>query len=143
MESHNRIIAGCGFHHVAVRVHDFDAAVRFYKALGMSEKHTWGDGTSRVVLMDTGDGNYIEILAGGAPGEKPQWGEGAALVHVALRTSDVDAATEIAKAAGAIVTLPPKDATLGRPGGKQVNVRVSFLQAPGGEVVEFFKSSEL
>jgi catechol 2,3-dioxygenase-like lactoylglutathione lyase family enzyme len=143
MESHNRIIAGCGFHHVAVRVHDFDAAVRFYKALGMSEAHAWGEDNRRVVLMDTGDGNYIEILAGGAAGEKPQWGEGAALVHVALRTTDVNAATEIAKAAGAIVTLPPKDATLGRPGGKQANVRISFVHAPGGEVIEFFQSREL
>jgi glyoxylase I family protein len=143
MESHNRIIAGCGFHHVAVRVHDFDAAVRFYKALGMSEAHAWGEDNRRVALMDTGDGNYIEILAGGAAGEKPQWGEGAALVHVALRTTDVDAATEIAKAAGAIVTFPPKDATLGRPGGKQVNVRISFVHAPGGEVIEFFQSREL
>ena len=62
---------------------------------------------------------------------------------MALRTTDVDAATEIARAAGAIVTLPPKDATLGRPGGKQVNVRVSFVHAPGGEVIEFFQSREL
>jgi glyoxylase I family protein len=143
MENHNRKIGGCGFHHVAVRVHDFDAAVRFYKALGMTEAHGWGEDAHRVVLMDTGDGNYIEILAGGAPGEKPPWGEGAALAHVALRTTDVDAATETAKLAGAVIMLGPKDATLGRAGGKQVTVRLSFVHAPGGEVIEFFQSREL
>ena len=71
MESHNRAIAGCGFHHFVVQVHDFDAAIRFYKALGMSEAHSWGEDNYRAVLMDTGDGNYMEILAGGARGRNP------------------------------------------------------------------------
>jgi glyoxylase I family protein len=143
MESHNRVVSGCGFHHVAVRVHDFDASTKFYKALGMTETLAWGKDDHRAALFDTGDGNYMEIFAGGAPGAKPAWGEGAALIHVALRAADVDAATQAAQAAGAVVTHPPEDVAINGVEGRQVNVRIAFVHAPGGEVIEFFHSRDL
>ena len=143
MEGHNRVVPGCGFHHVALRVHDFDASVKFYKALGMTEAVLWGEGDYRAILFDTGDGNYIELFAGGKPGEKPQWGEGASWIHVALRTTDVEGATQKAVAAGAVLSKPPFDAVLGKAGARQVKVRISFVHAPGGEVVEFFNSADL
>ncbi len=143
MQSRNRVVSGCGFHHVAVRVHDFDAATRFYKALGMTETLAWGKDDHRAAMLDTGDGNYMEIFAGGLPGEKSPSGEGAALIHVALRAKDVDATTQAAQAAGAVVTHPPKDVTIDGVDGRKVNVRIAFVQAPGGEVVEFFNSREL
>ena len=41
----NPIIAGCGFHHVAIRVAEFDATVRFYtEALGFRKAVEWGEG---------------------------------------------------------------------------------------------------
>jgi len=139
----NRIVPGCGFHHVAVRVHNFDASFEFYKALGMTVAVTWGEGDSRAALFDTGDGNYIEIFAGGKPGEKLPWGEGASWIHVALRTNDVDGATETAVKAGAVVAKPPTDVVMGKGGPRQVKVRLSFVNGPGGEVIEFFDSAEL
>ncbi|HMB95139.1 MAG TPA: hypothetical protein VKK61_03790, partial [Tepidisphaeraceae bacterium] len=54
-----------GFHHAAIKARDFDASVGFYIALGMKEKIRWGDGASRGIMLDSGDGNYIEIFAGG------------------------------------------------------------------------------
>ena len=132
----NTLLGGGGFHHVAVKVHDFDAALRFYKeALGFSEKVTWGEGDKRAAMLDTGDGSYLEVFAGG-PAEPPA---GGALVHFALRTNDVDAAIERARKAGMEVTVEPKDVTI--PSAPfQVPVRLAFFKGPGGEVIELFKN---
>lgn len=84
----NTTLGGGGFHHVAVRVHDFEAALRFYQgALGFTERIAWGEGNGRAVMLDTGDGSYLEVFAGGAPDLKPD----GPLLHVAFRTSDCDA----------------------------------------------------
>ena len=132
----NTLLGGGGFHHVAVRVHDFDAALRFYnEALGFVEKVRWGEGEKQVALLDVGDGNYLEVCAGG-PKEPPA---GGAMTHFALRTSDVDAAIERVRAAGARVRVEPQDVTLqGRP--FQLSVRIAFCKGPGGEEIEFFKN---
>jgi glyoxylase I family protein len=42
----NEKLGGGGFHHVAVRVPDFDAAMRFYQdVLGFTEKIAWARAT--------------------------------------------------------------------------------------------------
>lgn len=93
----NSTIGGGGFHHVAIRSHDFDASVEFYtKVMGFTEKIAWGEGDGRVTMLDTGDGNYLEIFANGKPGEKPE----GSVIHLALRTTDVDAVIERARSAG-------------------------------------------
>src|SRR4051812_43990303 len=100
----NDAIAGGGFHHIAIRAYDFDASLRFYtEGLGFTRRYGWGvDGRangerdSRAALLDTGDGNYLELFGGGtrphgsAPPEE-------VLLHFALRTTDTDAATERAR----------------------------------------------
>ena len=75
----NATIHGGGFHHIALRVYDFDATLKFYiDGLGFKRTYGWGtDGRangepdSRAAMLDTGDGNYLEVFAGGArkPGE--------------------------------------------------------------------------
>ena len=78
-----------GFHHVAIRVQDFDAAIAFYRdGLGFPEQIRWSDGQKMIALLDTGGGDYIEILSNGKP---PPLAEGA-WGHLALRTDDCDAA---------------------------------------------------
>lgn len=127
----NRVIGGGGFHHVAIRVHDFDASVKFYtEVLGFTERVRWGDGDKRGILLDTGDGNYLEIFAGGTPGPKPE----GAFLHLALRTDNVDAAVGVARAAGMEVTVEPKDVSLG-----PVTARVAFFKGPDGEIIELFQ----
>lgn len=127
----NRVIGGGGFHHVAIRVHDFDASVKFYtEVLGFTERVRWGEGNGRGILLDTGDGNYLEIFAGGAPGPKPE----GAFLHLALRTDNVDKAIEVARAAGMEVTVEPKDVSLGT-----VPARIAFFKGPDGEIVELFQ----
>jgi catechol 2,3-dioxygenase-like lactoylglutathione lyase family enzyme len=132
----NEKLGGGGFHHVAVRVPDFDAGVRFYRdVLGFEKKVEWGEAEKRVALLDTGDGNYVELLGGGSAGATLA----GPFLHVAIRTTDVDGAVARARAAGMEVTVEPKDVTIqGRP--FAVPVRLAFFKGPGGEVIELFQN---
>ena len=135
MAGNNLKIGGGGFHHVAMRVKNFDAVVKFYKeALGFREKITWGEGDKRAVMLDTGDGNYLEIFAGGTEGEKPE----GTVLHIAFRSNDCAAAIECARAAGAEVTIEPKELEI--KGSFTAPVKLAFCKGLGGEIIEFFES---
>ncbi len=138
MPGKNAEIGGGGFHRVAIRARDFDATIRFYtEALGFKEKIAWGEGDGRAVMLDTGDGNYLEVFAGGSDGPKPE----GAILHFALRTDDCDTALERARAAGAEVTMEPKDIDIpSRPG--PTPVRIAFCKGPDGEIIEFFQNEQ-
>jgi len=130
-----------GFHHVALRASDFEATLRFYQdGLGFVRAYGWGAGDSRAAMLDTGDGNYLEVFAGGKrpPGTEPAEG---ALLHFALRTADVDGAYTRALAAGARSQIEPKDVTIA--GEYPVPVRLAFVKGPDGEVIEFFQNDAL
>jgi glyoxylase I family protein len=141
MAHKNAVIPGCGYHHVALRVADFEATLRFYvEGLGCKPTVAWGEGERRAALLDTGDGNYVEVFAGAkrAPGEPAPEG---AVIHFALRTSDCDVAIEKARAAGAEVTVEPKSvAVFGDP---PITIRIAFCKGPDGEVIEFFQNDVL
>lgn len=136
MAGNNAIIEGCGIHHVAIRAYDFEASVKFYtEALGFTEKIAWGEGDGRAVMLDTGDGNYLEIFAGGQDGPKPE----GSILHFALRTDDCDGALERARSAGAEVTMEPKDIDIpSRP--TSTPVRIAFCKGPDGETIEFLQN---
>jgi glyoxylase I family protein len=132
----NAKIGGGGFHHVALRANDFDATVKFYtEGLGFVEKNNWGEGNKRAVLLDSGDGNYMEVFAGGTSEQIPE----GYFFHVALRSNDVDGAVAAAVAAGAIVTVEPKDVILGV--NPPTPVRIAFIKGLNGEIIEFFQST--
>jgi len=139
MSKTNTGLGGGGFHHVAIRARDFDASLRFYtEALGFGEKIRWGDADKRAVMLDVGDGNYLEIfsgrkesLAGDAP-EPP-------ILHFAIRTTNTDAAIARARAAGAIVTTEPKDVVI-KSTPRETPVRLAFCKGPDGEIIEFFQN---
>lgn len=138
MPNKNKTIGGGGFHHVAIRVHDFEASIRFYKeALGFTEKIRWGEGDKRGIMLDTGDGNYLEIFAGGTKEPKPE----GAILHFAFRTDNADAAIERARKAGMEVTVEPKSVDLQSTPGP-TPIRIAFFKGPDGEVVEFFQNEK-
>jgi catechol 2,3-dioxygenase-like lactoylglutathione lyase family enzyme len=139
MAGHNKAIGGGGFHHVAIKVANFDESVTFYtRALGFTESLRWGEGDNRAILLDCGDGNFFEIFAGGqAAGAGAKAGGGGHILHVALRSDDVDGAIARARAGGAEITMEPKDVTI--KSDPPTPVRIAFCRAPGGEVIEFFK----
>lgn len=134
MTGTNQSIRGGGIHHVALRVSDFDKSRGFYcDGLGMNEVHAWGDPGKRAAMLDTGDGSILEIFEGRP---MPQDVEGSYL-HIALRTDDCDAAVDAARAAGASVTVEPKDVDI--PSKPEYKVRIAFFTGPDGEIIEFFQ----
>jgi glyoxylase I family protein len=140
MDGKNTVIPGCGYHHVAIRASDFDGTLRFYtEGLGFRVAVGWGQGDGRAALLDTGDGNYMEVFAGGkrAPGEPVPEG---AILHYALRTTDCDAAIERARAAGATVTMEPK--TLDLDSQPKISIRIAFCRGLDGELIEFFQNDQ-
>ena len=132
----NKTIGGGGFHHVAMRVKDFGRSHRFYtQALGFKETYAWRRGEIRAAMLDTGDGNYLEIYSGA--GDRAEQ-ESLPLLHFALRTSDCDAATEAARRGGAEITVEPKDVDIPTEPGPY-RIRLSFCKGPDGELIEFFQ----
>ena len=130
-----------GFHHLALRVRDFDATLRLYQeGFGFTYVYGWGEGDSRAAMLDTGDGNYLEVFAGSQRPVGEDAPEGA-LLHFALRTPDVDAAYARALGAGARSQIAPKDIHL--PGTPPVPVRLAFVVGLDGEIVEFFQNEML
>ena len=96
----NSIIAGCGFHHVAMKVANFDQVVAFYtEGLGFSVKKQWPG----AIMLDAGDGVCLEIFPDGRFETVDN-----SYVHVAFKVDDVDAALARAAAYGAKITIPPQ-----------------------------------
>lgn len=127
-----------GFHHTALRATDFDACVGFYETLGLKKKISWGEKPKRAIMLDAGDGNYVEIFEreeGASEAEAP-------IMHFALRTDDCAALTEKARAAGATVTMEVKDLAIEADIGP-VPVRISFFKGLAGEIVELFENKIL
>jgi glyoxylase I family protein len=133
-----RPVKGPGFHHIAFRTVDFDKSVAFYdEGFGFKRAYGWGEGDSRAAMLDIGDGNYLELFAGG----KPHTGENGPLLHFAIRVPDCDTAFNRAVKAGAVVDMEPKDVDI--QGDTVVRVRIAFVKGPDGEVIEFFENETL
>jgi len=139
----NSTLGGGGFHHVAIRARDFDASVRFYTdVLGFVPTVAWGEAPKRATMLDTGDGNYLEIFERPNQPPPPADQEGA-ILHFALRTDDTDAALSRARDAGVTVTMEPTDVDIpntcdARP--SPLPVRIAFFRGPDGEVIELFQN---
>lgn len=134
--SKNRVIAGCGMHHVALQTRDWEASLRLYReVLGMSVAAEFGTPERKVVLLDMGDGSHMELFQ---PTEKtPKMGEAAPhdpFTHVALATSDARASIEHIRQAGYKVTVEPRDVALGT-----LRATIAFFLGPSGETIELFQ----
>ena len=128
----NDVLGGGGIHHVAMRVKDFDASVKFYcDVLGFKEAISWGQGDKRAIMLDTGDGSGFEIFAGG----KGHSSDGA-YMHLAVNCVDIDGVIERVRAAGMEIRTEPKDVDI--PSEPTTSVRLAFFKGPDGEIVELF-----
>jgi glyoxylase I family protein len=132
----NKVIPGGGMHHIAVRARNWEESLHFYRdVLGMPIMHEFGPPDQKIVLLDMGDGGYIELFqpkpdtaAPGSPAPNDP------VFHFALATTDSRAAIEHVRQAGYKIQLEATDMEF-----PTMHVTVSFCVGPNGEVVEFFE----
>ena len=135
----NPILGNGGFHHVCMKTQNWDATMRFYKeVLGCTDKVAWRSAPQRAVMLDSGDGNYIEVfedLAYTGP-------TNGAIYHYAFRTTKLDEVAARVRAAGFKITVEPRDVTIPNTTDLgPVPVRIFFCEGPSGESVEFLQDS--
>lgn len=130
----NKVISGLGFHHIALKAHNFEESLKFYtEGLGMELLNGWGEGDGRIQMLDIGDGTILELFAGGA-----EHAEVGRYMHLAFKCDDVDAAFATAVKAGAKVKMEPSTVPLNSQP-HPMTLRVAFVYGPSGEELEFFK----
>ena len=137
----NTVIKGLGYAHMAIAAKDFDKSLAFYKALGMTVYTAWGEGDSRIALLDMGDGSLLELFAKPALNTDKVAGpeDGNPFLHFAFSAQNVDEAYRIALEAGARPIKPPTE--MPPPSHPlRLNMRVAFVRGPSGEELEFFKT---
>lgn len=117
-----------------MKVKDLEKSIKFYTALGFVEKVGWGDAPKRTVLLDTGDGNYFEI----SQADPDLVNEEGVFRHLALRADDCEAALELAREAGAEVTVETRDVNLRTD--PPIPIRIAFFKGPDGELIELFQN---
>ena len=129
----NSVYPNLSIHHVALVSDDFDRSVAFYRRLGFEPYRSWGEGGGRAVMLDIGNGSYLEIFANGDGSDRSngRW------LHLAFAVDDVAAAYEKAIAAGAEPHVLPKTATPPNPAPVPITIRCAFVKGPDGEQLEF------
>jgi glyoxylase I family protein len=134
----NPILGGGGLHHICVKTRDWELTRRFYlEVLGFTVKVAWEEAPRRAVMMDAGDGNYVEVFEDLAYVPNPD----GALLHFALRTTRLDAVVERVRSSGAKVTVEPVDVAIRTTNGAgTVPVRIAFCVGPNGETIEFLQN---
>ena len=133
-----------GMAHVALTSSDWQRSLDFYTRIcGFDIRHRWRmpNGAHAAMLSAPDGGAMLELFDAAAdvpaqgrraePGEEPVQG---ALLHLAFRVDDVDAAYEAALAWGAPSRRAPTTVALGD---AEHAVRNAMIYGPGGEVVEF------
>ncbi len=128
-----------GFHHVCVKTRDWDRTMSFYKdTLGFVEKIAWRAAPQRAVMLNAGDGNYLEVFEDLAYTPAAN----GAVIHFALRTAQLDEVASRVRATGAKITMEPKDVTIATTNAHvPVPIRIFFCEGPNGEIIEFFQNS--
>ena len=125
----------CRFHHVSLKVKDFDKVVKFYKeVLDLKEKLAWDMDGTPAVMLEMDDGGIVEVFGGGTDADEanPRFG------HLAVLVDDITGAYNKALSLGAKSQMVPTVTTI-QGADKAMNVEIAFVVGLGGEVVEFFK----
>ncbi|QDU72347.1 VOC family protein [Mucisphaera calidilacus] len=144
MSHENTRVSGCGFHHVAISVRDFDASLAFYTdLLGFKPRVRWQAPPKRAVMLDTGDGNYIEVFE--AP-DKPEHKDAGnePWFHIALRCTNLDEVVARVREAGFTVTMEPLSLDIeASDSDEKIPIRIAFFNGPNGESIELFQNEVL
>jgi catechol 2,3-dioxygenase-like lactoylglutathione lyase family enzyme len=125
-----------GIHHVCLKTADLARTVAFYmEGLGARFVVEWGKdgGSDHAVLVDLGDGDFLEIFESPESFPEGRW------QHVAVRTEDIEQSVRRAELAGGIPRGQPRDADIPARSGEIIRMRFCFVDAPGGESIEFIE----
>ena len=101
----NEILKGMSFHHIALKVRDFDKSVEFYSKLGCKTAALWDAADGKGCLLDIGNGGNFEIFGG----NKEDYCCDGKWAHFALLVENADQAYNLAIAAGAESNREPVD----------------------------------
>jgi len=133
----NKVIQGCGLHHISIQTRDWDASLRLYRdILGMEVVAEFGSPERPIVLLDIGDGSHVELLAPKA--DTPVMDSPAPVMpiaHLALAATDTRAAIEYVREAGYPIITEPRTVDL-----SGMRVTIAFFKGPNGEEIEFFQT---
>jgi glyoxylase I family protein len=140
----NPILGSGGFHHVCIRTRHWDRTLAFYRdILGCTEKIAWqakppNIPPHRAVMLDTGDGNYVEVFEHLDHSPAPN----GSVYHFAFRTTRLDEVAARVRQAGEKITVEPKDVKIVTTNGRgEIPVRLFFCEGPNGESIEFFQNT--
>ena len=124
------------FHHVSLKVKDFDKVVNFYKdVLGLKEKITWTMKDAPAAMLQMDDGGIVEVFGGNTDADEAnaRWG------HLCIAVDDVPGTYKKAIEYGAKSSIEPGKTTIEGNEGKSVKLEYAFVQGFGGEILEFMK----
>lgn len=124
-----------GIGHVALKVHDLDRSLAFYRdKLGFAEMMRLDkpEGGVWLVYLRITDTQFIEIFPGAETERSPGW-NGNAITHVCLEVDDLDAVVDQVVAAGIPLLIDKKTASDGN--------RQAWIEDPDGNRIEFMQIS--
>lgn len=123
-----------GLGHVALTVHDLDASLAFYEALGFPEmlRLTRADGTPWIVYLRISDTLFLELFPGGGEARVPENGR-TGLAHLCLTSPDLDA-TEAGLRAIGIAPSQPRRVGAGVDGNRGM-----WIEDPDGNRIEIME----
>lgn len=127
-------------HHVALRVPDYDVALRwFVEALDFRVIQEWPYADQRLAYLAPANDDHlcVEILGGGNPGPiaRPAYGDlgdslrWAGLHHFCLNVDDIEATVAELRRRGVTIVTEPFDLPV-------INRRLAFFADPFGNLIE-------
>ena len=134
--SENEVMPGLRFGHVAFRVRDLEASIRWYRdAFGAKEafRATRDDGSPQLVYVEFAPGQFVELFPNGKnPIQDPPDPIGYA--HTCVLVDDLDAALAHLATLGVSPNVAPR---VGRAG-----QRLAFVSDPDGNRLELMEIPE-
>lgn len=118
--------------HTALRVHDLERSLAFYRALGLEESFRLHheDGSLMLVYLHVGGDRFLELFPGGP--ETPV--SGGSFMHICLRSDDLHADVAALEAKGIAIDRGP---SMGLDRNWQ-----AWVTDPDGNAIELMQLSE-
>ncbi|MDD3625996.1 MAG: VOC family protein [bacterium] len=122
-----------GLHHISIKTTNLQESIKFYtELLGLKLKYDWADDSGKAVLIDSGDGNYIELWF-----EEKSRSTESVLAHFALRVNSIESLVKRLRENNIEITMDVRGITI--PSEKPLKAKIAFCKGPSGESIEFFE----